>query len=284
MYVCILYGATFLTLLLWWLPYIIYSIPWAPMQVVLRNAQWVKNGNPDVWYYFKIMLNLHQYPWSNRYFGMFYYLVIPSIFIVIIKDLRRVWSILFWFLFYFVFLQWLGPWLANRTECERMERFLIPLNLPASLIVARALGLMWQRGMLLKTLAMLIVIMLSYNLTKTTATYAYPSEYIHLYNLKRLAKLIPKLTRKPFYLDFGSADKMRFLTYYASDLRGYPPDQKEFAKLSRCWIAFDTSDEAFIKGWIKRRVIPDTWIEVFRLNAPQISHFGNYTTVVYLVP
>ena len=283
-FLCILYSASFATLFLWWLPYIIHSIPWSPIKMILHNAQWDKNGNPDTWYYFKIMFNLYDYPWSNRYFGIFYYLVIPSIIIVIGKEYRRAFPILFWFLFYIIFLQWIGPWLANRPTCERMERFLIPLSLPASLIVARALGLMWQRGIILKATATLIVIILCINLLQVTVSYAYPSEYIHLRNLKEVAKLLPDLNKKPIYLDNGSADKMRFLTIYKHDIRGYPPDQKEFTQYSRCWFVFDTSDEAFMRGWIKKRIVPKKWIKVFRIKAPQISHFGNYDTLVFWVP
>lgn len=121
-FLSVLYIASFVTLFLWWLPYIIYSIPWSPIKIIMYNAQWDKNGNPDAWYYFKIMLNLYDYPWSNRYFGMFYYLAIPSMIALIIKDSRNTWPILFWLLFYFIFLQWIGPWLTGRPTCERMER------------------------------------------------------------------------------------------------------------------------------------------------------------------
>jgi hypothetical protein len=165
-----------------------------------------------------------------------------------------------------------------------MERFLIPLSLPASLIVARALGLMWQRGIILKATATLIVIFLCINLLKTTVSYSYPSEYIHLRNLKEVAKLLPNLEKKPIYLDYGSADKMRFLTQYKLDIRGYPPDQKEFNKFAACWIAFDTSDEGYLKGWIKKRIIPQQWREALQIKAPQISHFGKYDSVIYWVP
>lgn len=164
------------------------------------------------------------------------------------------------------------------------EVFLIPLSLPASLIVARTLGLMHQRGIMMKAAAALIVLLLCIDLLATTVSYAYPSEYIHLRNIKEVARLLPDLQKNPVYLDDGSADKIRFLTQYVLDIRGYPPDQNNFSHYSRCWVVFDANDEAFSKGWINKRIVPEKWIEVFRIKAPRIRHFGNFDTVVFWVP
>ncbi|MEI6125645.1 MAG: hypothetical protein WCQ99_03740 [Pseudomonadota bacterium] len=270
--------------LLFWLPYIINNIPWAPLQVVARNAAVEKNGNPDALFYFKILFNLYQHPWGTRYFGAFYYLAALSCLAVGVFDLRRSWPVIAWLVGYFFFLQWLGPWLAGRATCERMERFLIPLGLPGVLITARALGYGWKINSITKTILCITMLLLSYNLIQTTAAYSYPSEAIHLWDLKKAAKLLPKLTRHPVYADQGSVDKLRFLTLYNLDLRGYPPDQKNFEHFVESWVAFDLCDEAFLKGWISPRQIPGRYVEIFSFYGPKINHFKNYEARICWAP
>ena len=277
-------GSSFIVLFLFWLPYLAGNIPWAPVEVILNNAMAEKNANPDNWYYFKLMFNLYHPPWSTRYFGIFYYLLALSLVALTIKDFRRSGHVLFWFLSYLFFIQWLGPWLSGRAGCERAERFLIPLSLPAGLIIARSLGLIWRVNHFAKTTTVIIVAILLYSLFKTTVVFAYPSESIHLWDLKRVACLLPRLTPYLLYTDRGSAQKLNFLTSYELPVRGYFPNRRNFDRLSKCWVAFDLCDEAFIKKWIGLRHIPDNWTEVFHIRGPHISHFKHFDARIYWVP
>jgi len=267
-----------------WIPYLMENIPWAPIKVILNNARAEKNANPDNWFYFKVMFNLYKHTASTRYFGIFYYLVAVSLLYTGIKDFRRSGPLVYWILFYLFFIQWLGPWLADRTTCERMERFLIPMSLPAGLIVARALGMIWRVNRVARVAAVIILAVLSFSMLKTTILFAYPSESIHLWDLKKAAHILPKLTDNPFYADRRSAHKLRFLTSYKSNIRAYDPMRKKFDTLSQCWVALDLSDEAYLKRWIRVRRIPDDWIEVFHFRGPEISHFKNYDAKIYWAP
>jgi len=277
-------GSSAVILFLFWLPYLMENIPWTPVKVILNNATAEKNANPDKWFYFKVMFNLYKHPWSTRYFGIFYYLVTLSLVYIIIKDFRRSGHVVCWLLFYLFFIQLLGPWFAGRVTCERMERFLIPLSLPAGLILARSLGLIWETHRIAKVATVVTVIILSYSMLKTTIVFAYPSESIHLWDLKRVAHILPKLTEHPFYADRGSAHKLRFLTSYKLDIREYVPNRRNFERLSQCWVALDLCDEAFLKGWIPLRQMPDNWIEVFHFRGPKFAHFRYYDAKIYWAP
>lgn len=277
-------GSSAVVLFLFWLPYLIENIPWAPIKVILNNATAEKNANPDNWFYFKVMFNLYKHPWSTRYFGIFYYLVALSLVYIAVRDFRTSGPIVCWLFFYLFFIQWLGPWLAGRITCERMERFLIPLSLPAGLILARSLGLMWRIHRFTKIVTSITVIILSYSLFTTTIGFAYPSESIHLWDLKRAARLLPRLADYPLYADHGSSHKLAFLTSYKLNVRGYVPNRRNFKTLSQCWVAFDVCDEPFLKKWRRLRQIPDNWIEVFHIRGPRISHFKYYDAKVYWAP
>ena len=271
-------------LFLFWLPYLIKNIPWVPIKVILNNARAEKNANPDSWFYFKVMFNLYKHPWSTRYFGMFYYLVVLSLAYITARDMRRSGPIVCWFIFYLLFIQWIGPWLADRTECERMERFLIPLSLPAGLILARSLGILWRGHIFTKVVTIVMMMIVSYSLLTTTMVYAYPSESIHLWDLKRTAHLLPRLSNYPLYADRGSAHKLNFLTSYKLDIREYAPNRRRFKKLSHCWVAFDVCDEAFLKKWIRWRKIPGNWAKVFHISGPSVGHFKYYDAKIYWAP
>ena len=277
-------GSSAIVLFLFWLPYVIENIPWAPIKVILNNARAEKNANPDSWFYFKVMFNLYKYPWSTRYFGIFYYLVVLSLAYIAVRDIHVSAPIVCWFIFYLLFIQWIGPWLADRTACERMERFLIPLSLPAGLILARSLGIIWRGHRFTKVVTIFTMIILSYSLITTTIVYSYPSESIHLWDLKRTAHLLPRLSDYPLYADRGSAHKLSFLTFYKLDIRGYAPSRKRFNALSQCWVAFDVCDEAFLKKWIRLRKIPGGWTEVFNFRGPRVGHFKYYDAKIYWAP
>ena len=165
-----------------------------------------------------------------------------------------------------------------------MERFLIPMSLPAGLIISRALGLAERINRISRIAVIVTLILLSYSMLITTVRFAYPSELVHLWDLKRAAHILPQLTDCPFYADRGSAHKLRFLTSYGLDIREYSPEQKQFDSFSKCWIAFDLSDESYLKKWIRERRIPDNWIEVFRMCGPKVSHFGAFDAKVYWAP
>jgi hypothetical protein len=263
---------------------LIKSIPWAPIKVILNNANEEKNANPDNWYYLKLMFNLYEHTASTRYFGMFYYFSALALPCICLKDFRRSGPLVYWLLFYLLFVQWFGPWLADRTTCERMERFLIPMSLPAGLIIARTLGIAWRINRISRITVIFTLTLISYNMLITTVRFAYPSELVHLWDLKRAAHILPKLTGGPFYADRGSTHKLRFLTSYRLDIREYAPERKHFDTLSKCWIAFDLSDEAYLKKWIRERRIPDNWIEVFRMCGPKVRHFGAFDAKVYWAP
>ena len=96
-------GSSAVILFLFWLPYLMENIPWAPVKVILNNATAEKNANPDKWFYFKVMFNLYKHPWSTRYFDIFYYLVTLSLVYIIIKDFRRSGHVVCWLLFYLFF-------------------------------------------------------------------------------------------------------------------------------------------------------------------------------------
>jgi len=272
-------------LFLFWLPYLMENIPWAPIKVILNNAREVKNANPDNWFYVKVMFNLYQHPWSTRYFGILYYLVVLSLVYIAVKDIRVSGPVVCWLVLYLLFIQWIGPWLAGRTACERMERFLLPVSLPAVLICSRSLGIIWKsRPPFAKGVAVVTMIILLSSFLSTTVRFAYPSESIHLWDLKETARLLPRLSGHPLYADSGSAHKLKFLTSYMYDIREYPPQRKNFTSLSQCWVAFDISDEAFLKKWIPLREIPDNWTEAFHIRGPHVAHFRYYDARIYWAP
>jgi 4-amino-4-deoxy-L-arabinose transferase-like glycosyltransferase len=276
--------SSIVVLFFFWLPYLIESIPWAPIKVILNNANAEKNANPDNWYYLKLMFNLYEHTASTRYFGILYYLCALALLCIGLKDFRRSGPLVYWILFYIFFIQWFGPWLAGRATCERMERFLIPMSLPAGLIIARTLGMAWRMSRISRIAVVIILTLVAYSMLRTTILFAYPSESIHLWDLKRVAHILPKLTDSPFYADRGSAHKLRFLTSYRLDIREYDPEQRNFDTLSKCWIAFDVSDEGYLRKWIRERRIPDDWIEIFRMRGPKVSHFGSFDAKVYWAP
>jgi hypothetical protein len=281
---CIVYAACCGVLLLFWVPYLAHGDPRTPVQVLLNNALIEKNGNPDVWYYFKIMFNLYQQPWGTRYVGFFYYAAAAALPLLAAADARTSGPVIAWLLIYLVCIQWIGPVLTQRPTCERVERFLIPLGLPASLLIARLCGIVWRRSVIARPGVLLLLVVLSWSLAATTVRYAFPAEALHLWDLKRTARLMSVLATYPLYADYGSADKLRFLTGYAADIRGYPPDQRGFEHLSRCWLALDVCDEAFLKDWARKRTIPSQFLEVFRLRGPERGHFKNYDARIYWVP
>jgi 4-amino-4-deoxy-L-arabinose transferase-like glycosyltransferase len=98
-------GSSMVVLFLFWLPYLVEKIPWAPFKVVMNNATAEKNDNPDRWFYFKLMFNLYQHPWSTRYFGIFYYFVGIALVYLAIGDFPKSSVIGLWLLFYLSFIQ-----------------------------------------------------------------------------------------------------------------------------------------------------------------------------------
>jgi len=140
-----------------------------------------KNTNLSYWFYPITMLNLQKpifgfieenilpsfglpplFSWINDTipaFGLFYYFIIPSIFYVLIKRLKKAYFFVIWAVGLFLFLEFFNQWICTTiTQClvDKHIRYMTIISIPSVIVLGYALTFLRSRYLILILLLLLI--------------------------------------------------------------------------------------------------------------------------------
>jgi len=156
---------------------------------------------------------------GTDYFGYFYYGVAIALAGLVIKWDKRLWIILLWLIPLYLFLEFgaVGvdfnssekPSIIYKLMFKR-ERYIMPLTMPALLLLGRFLSLAKNR--ITKTLAAFIILFL---LASSIEIISNNRDYFNdgVIDLKDAARFMKKHPEKTVYIDHTGLRKMQFLDY-----------------------------------------------------------------------
>ncbi|RLE42662.1 hypothetical protein DRJ48_03070 [Candidatus Woesearchaeota archaeon] len=121
-----------------------------------------QNSNTDLLWYPRVMFNLepHYFEWIHHVplFGFYYYFIsLATLLLIFKKDKWGIFFVLWWLWLFFFFeygLQWVCTNIFDYCLYARHPRFLIMLNIPALLVLGRALEIIWKKSHILPVLVL----------------------------------------------------------------------------------------------------------------------------------
>lgn len=234
------------------------------ISVIFQNARELKNANPDQNAYLKYLFDL--YPHAAWFAGL-YYLASIGVVVLIFIDFKRSRGAMLWLAIAFVFLQFIGPILAGRWSIERMERFLMPMNLPAALLAARLLSSISSVSKIARWGAAAVLCVFVCNAVRLTASEVYLKESVQIKNLRMLRDWIADHRQAQIYADRGSFDKLQLLLGYPADtsLHHFDPADSLIPHL--------VPDNAFVilysdMSYYRQQLsveLPDHWVSILKI-------------------
>jgi hypothetical protein len=250
-----------------------YGKPFYFLQMILSNAAEEKNSVADTLFYYQQLFNLHKHPWQNRWFGWLYYCVVLSIPWLCWKRQKNIWLPILWLVSYFIFLQYIGPAISGRQSVERAERFLIPMGVPASLLIAAALGPLFhgrglRRAAGLAALAVLLASMLS-----TTILHAYPVETLQIKRWQKLAYVLERLPPAPIYASGDVHSRIEMYSDFRLAVRFGDFRQLRANTVQDTWVIIDGDWGG--KKDLRNRSFLESWTLVAELE-PILCESRNY--------
>ncbi len=265
--------------------------PQAVLAAILHNARAEKNGNPDGYYLFKMLLETLPPAYGTRWFGALGWAWVVSLFVMArhaiatptpatARAVRQAAFFVFWAVAYFVFLQYVGPVLAGRTTIERMERFLIPMGAPMALGVAAAFGVLSRsRTGGVRAAAWTGVTCLVLAMLRATVIYAFPNEVVLASDWRAITHYLETAGIRSVLMDRDAAFRVtvfsagRVVGRVLSEdhaLNDVPPDE---------WVVVSANPTDHLRRAGQR--IPAPWREAARVPGPILGPLATFDPVVY---
>ena len=259
-----------------------YGEPLKFFHLILSNATSEKNAVADKLFYYRLLFNLHTSAWQNRWFGYFYYGVVLALLWLFFRRRKNTWIPLFWMVAYFIFLQYIGPWITGRQSVEKAERFLIPLGVPASMLIAAALGPLFYRRDIKCYLGGGVLVILLISMVSTTILHAYPVEMLQIARWRNLAYLLERLPSAPIYASGDVRSRIEMYSDFRLNVHFVDFRRKDLRSIKDAWVVVDGD----WGGWhdLQDRNILKSWILVAQLEqilkTPR-NYLSDYTPKIY---
>ena len=264
--------------------------PAAVFAAIIHNARAEKNGNPDVNYLFKIAFETLPAGPATRWFGGLGWAWLVSLLGLTwaairstgsrIRPMRNALFFVSWAIVYFVFIQYVGPFLAGRTTVERMERFLIPLGAPMALCVSTAFGVASRSRLRpVRWASWVAVTSLLVTMLRATVVYAFPNEIVLASDWRAIAHHLDSRGIRSALMDRDAA--FRTTVFSAGRVVGRVfPESSPLEEVPPAeWFVADANLTDRLRRANQR--IPERWLEVFRLPGPLLGPLATYDPVVY---
>ncbi len=255
------------------------------------------NSNSDLWMYPLYMLNMDKgrFEWvhSKPLFGFMYYFVILSVIYHLFK--RKLKSILFpiiWLLVIFLFLEYGLHFICTEIfdYClhPRHNRFLIPLSIPAVIIISRFLN--FDKTFFKKAVSIIGIIFLF-----STSIYYIRQSHIFLRNgmgyVRETVNYLETLPPKPIYVpDSWTISKFKFFSKYDEDfvnsLKVYADYENEFS-IHDAYVVVELNPYTYINKYNYPDFMlhpPKNWILMKNITSQTIGIFSKFNPKIYYVP
>jgi 4-amino-4-deoxy-L-arabinose transferase-like glycosyltransferase len=268
----------------------VHGDPVAVLAAIVHNARAEKNGNPDVNYLFKIAFETFPPGPATRWFGGLGRAWLSSLPVLALaaagalgstlRSRRQAGFFVYWAVVFFVFVQYVGPFLAGRTIVERMERFLIPMGAPMALAVAMAVGAASRsrfrlaRGASWAAVALLLLAML-----RATVVHAFPNEIGLSSDWRAIAEHLDRAGIRSALMDRDAA--FRVTVFSAGRVLGRVfPETNPLQDVPPAeWFVASANLTDHLRRANER--IPQPWLEVARVPGPLLGALAGYDPVVY---
>ena len=259
--------------------------------------------NTNLMYYPLLMFNLSNnfsFILENLYFvpyGLFYYFIFFSILYSLLKKVRKIFFIVFWFLIFFIYLEFGSMSFKQYIPIHKLDRHLIVLQTPGLLILSFSLIDIlknFRKSSRLKKFTKLGFVIFTICFLFFTSIY-YASN-IHAYldastwDMKEIYNFLKDYPNKKIYTDIGTISHLRFYFHFQNDenLKNLAY-VKNSTEMKESFVVVYGSRGA-VENTLSVDNIPDfvykslnEWKLVKVISGPKIDIFGTYDPKIYYV-
>ena len=174
------------------------------------------NPNHDRFFYLKAMFNVITVD-DFYFFGMFSYLLIMSVFYMMLNCRKESFYLLVWLILPYILLEIIFPYLTSVKSIEKDVRFLIFLLIPEVIIIGKFLESILKSSRFLFSIILLLLFITSLYFSFDATKYVRTA----MGDIREVYNFIKYLPQKTIYTNIGSGDKLRFFFKFDADIQFY---------------------------------------------------------------
>lgn len=250
----------------------------------------------DLSFYPKVMFNLNYnyiFDFKNKfnvYYGIFYYLLIPSIFYLVYKTKKKSYKFIIWFSIFFLYLQFGTMSLRNYTPIHRLYRHLSLITIPFLLFLGYFLRINYESTSKKRLITIFVIILLT-----ITSFYYIDKRTMYLRDSvedqKEIYKFLKNKDQKNVYTSGGSVGHLNFYSKFKwkNKLRGVGK-YTDCNDLKDSYVVVDAT-----RGWIENyqflrnipeciKEPPENWRLVKIIKGSNLGVYNRFNPKIYYVP
>ena len=242
-----------------------------------NNIMLEKNGNPNLNHYYYMMFNLYPDEFEHRIFGHFYFAIFFSLICLLIKDFKKSFFIIVWFLVVFFTYQYISTIIAGRTYIEREDKYLTVLTLPAILLIARLFTIDKKISPIFGIIFLFIT-----SIPALTISYEYSRTIID--DIRDPYLFLKDLPEKEIFIPEGVHPQMEFFFgYKKSNFLKVYHENVEWGKITDAYVVINvTPTDTY--NWKKSDDIPQNWQLLKTIYNTNESFYKYYNPQIYYAP